>query len=270
MRTINHTLGEGVVRHMTAVQQSPHFARALTAYGADVSSTAPVILRRSFGRFGTLAFASRTTPRDVAHSPVRVLNGEKPCPRPYRAAGFRPIVTPTHIAEWDLTQHDLSRSLHPKWRNRLVKGEAHGLRLREAAWDGSAHPTFSAAERQARSKRCRTYPAPLLMAFAQKNSTDATVFESYGRGTLLAACLILRHGQTATYQAAWATATGRALQAPRIVLWAAAQQMANLGHDVLDLGVIETDFAAGLARFKLSTGAAVRSLGGTWVRLRTG
>jgi len=255
---------------MTALQQSPHFARALTAYGADVFSTAPVILRRSLGRFGTLAFASRTTPHDVAHSPVRVLNGETPCPRPYRAAGFRQIVTPTHIAEWDLTQPDLRRGLHPKWRNRLGKGEANGLRIREAAWDGCAHPMFAAAERQARSKRFRTYPTPLLVAYAQMNPTDATVFEAYDRGTLVAACLILRHGKTATYQTAWSTATGRALQAPRVVLWAAAQQMATLGHDVLDLGVVETDFAAGLARFKLGTGAAVRPLGGTWVRLRTG
>ena len=94
------------------------------------------------------------------------------------------------------------------------------------------------------------------------------IFEAYQHKTLIAACLILRHGATATYQTAWASPTGHALQAPRVILWNAACRMVSLGQKTLDLGVVETDRSAGLARFKLGTGAQARQLGGTWVRLR--
>ncbi|MCF2903831.1 GNAT family N-acetyltransferase [Octadecabacter sp. CECT 8868] len=253
---------------MTALQQSPEFARALAAYGADIASVAPVILRRRFSRFGRVMFASRAVPDDVADGPVQILNGETPCKIPYRAAGFRQIMTSAHIAQWDLTRGDLRAGMSGKWRNRLVKAERNGLRIRETIWDGSAHPMFAAAETLARKRCYRAYPTFLLSTFAQINPNNALLFEAYDRGTLCAACLILRHGQTATYQTAWSIPTGQALQAPRAVLWAAAKRLAALGHEDFDLGTVDTDRAAGLARFKLGTGAALRPLGGTWVRLR--
>ena len=258
---------------MTPLQQSSEFARALTAYGADVSLSQPdsaVILQRQIKPVGSIAFASRADPLAVAHTSVRILNGETPCPRPYRAAGFRQIITPTHVAEWDLTQPDLRGQLNGKWRNQLRKSERCDLRIREAAWNGTLHPMFDAAETLAKSRKYRIYPTALLAAFAQLAPNAAQLFEAYDRGTLVAACLILRHGKTATYQTAWSTATGHALQAPRAVLWAAAIQMKTLGHDMLDLGVLDTDHAKGLARFKLGTGAKPRPLGGTWIRLRAG
>ena len=267
---INALLGErGVNGLMTALQQSPAFAHALAAYGSDVSRHgSAVILQRRISCIGRIAFASRAAPTKVADSPVRILNGETPCPRPYRAAGFRQIITQAHIAEWDLTQADLRAGLHPKWRNQLGKSERCGLRIREVQWSGEPHRMFPAANALARSRRFKAYPTALLCAFAQLNATHALIFEAYDRGTLVGACLILRHGAAATYQTAWSTPTGHALQAPRALLWAAATRLQHLGHDMLDLGVVETDHAKGLARFKLGTGAAIRPLGGTWMRLR--
>lgn len=252
---------------MTALQQSPAFARALAAYGADVASTAPVVLRRRVGRWGAVKFASRIDAEQIPQLDVRIINGESPCPRLYRAAGFRQIITPAHIAEWDLTQPDLRARLHGKWRNRLRKAETNGLRMRDAVWDGTPHPMFDAVDRLARTRRFRTYPVALLSAFAQINQGDAHLVEAYDQGTCVAGCLILRHGRTATYQSAWSSAIGHALQAPRAVLMHAATRMAAMGHDTLDLGTVETDTAKGLARFKLGTGADLRPLGGTWVRL---
>ncbi|MCW1952032.1 MAG: GNAT family N-acetyltransferase [Octadecabacter sp.] len=252
------------------LQQSPQFARALKAFGADVASTGPVILRRSFGPLGSIAFASRATPEAVASTPVHILNGETPCPQAYRAAGFRQIITPAHIAEWDLQTADIRAALHGKWRNRLVKGEAQSLTLRERVWDGRPHDLFARSNELARKRGFSNYPARLLAAFAQENPSDAIIFEAYQNTDLIAACLVLRHGATATYQTAWANPTGYALHAPRVILWQAACRMASLGHKTFDLGVLETDRSAGLARFKLGTGAQIRQLGGTWVRLRSG
>ncbi|AKS46184.1 Acetyltransferase (GNAT) domain-containing protein [Octadecabacter temperatus] len=252
------------------LQQSPQFARALQAYGSVVEGTDPVILKRRFGRLGSIAFASRATPESIAETAVRLLNGETPCPRAYRDAGFRQIITPSHIAEWDLTRPDLRAALHPKWRNQLIKGEKQNVRVCAKVWDGSPHELFIQAARLGRQRGFSSYPFNLLAAFAQRNAGDAVIFAAFSQQTLIGACLILRHGTTATYQTAWASETGKALQAPRLLLWRAASDMADLGHGTLDLGCIETDRSAGLARFKLGTGAQVRQLGGTWVRFRPG
>ena len=252
------------------LQQSPQFTRALQAYGADVTTTGPVIIQRKFGPFGTFAFASRTTPESIADTPVRILNGETPCPNAYRAAGFIQIITPAHIAEWNLTSPNLRAELHGKWRNRLSKGETYKIRIHEKVWDGRPHDLFGHANEMARKRRYSSHPTQLLAAYAKANPGEAMIFEAYQSTALIAACLILRHGAIATYQTAWANPTGRALHAPRVILWAAACRMASLGHKKLDLGVAETDRSAGLARFKLGTGAQVRQLGGTWVRLRSG
>lgn len=253
---------------MVPLQQSPAFARALTAFGADVTQTTPVILYRRIAPVGHIAFASRATPDAIAQTPVRIVNGETPCPRPYRAAGFRQIITAAHIAEWDLTQHDLRASLSGKWRNRLKQAEKSGLRLRIVDWGGTPHPLFGQAETLARKRRFKTYPTALLTAYASLNPRDALIFEAFDRGTLVAACLVLRHGATATYQTAWSSATGHALQAPRLLLFQAACHLQTLGHDIFDLGTLDTENAKGLARFKLGTGAQVRPLGGTWIRWR--
>jgi hypothetical protein len=46
-----------------------------------------------------------------------------------------------------------------------------------------------------------------------------------------------------------------------------ANRLAISGHKTFDLGLVETDHAAPLARFKLRTGAHVRKLGGTWIAI---
>ena len=44
-----------------------------------------------------------------------------------------------------------------------------------------------------------------------------------------------------------------------------ARQVAGKGVTKLELGQVDTEKAAGLARFKLGTGATLRPLGGSWI-----
>ncbi len=82
---------------------------------------------------------------------------------------------------------------------------------------------------------------------------------------MVAAILVLRHGPTATYQTAWTSAQGRICHSHNLLLPHIAIRLANLGHQTFDLGLLETDHAATLARLKLRTGAHVRRLGGIWI-----
>lgn len=254
-----------------ALQQSKGFARALLAYGTPVVSDAPVVLERGFGPLGMVSFASRVLPDALQDTPVRIINAEENRPETYRALGYLQIMTPAHVAEWDLSADNRRANMHPKWRNQLRKAESHGLRLREVVWDGTPHWLMAQAAALARQRRFRTLPTGLLACFAQLNNGDALIFEAYAKGHPIAAVLVLRHGATATYQTGWTSAEGRALHAHNRLLDHAAGRLGQLGHKTFDLGLVETDTAPALTRFKCGTGAAVRRLGGTWIRIgRTG
>lgn len=245
---------------MPALQQSPSFAAALSTFGTPLVSCEPVVMRRA----GT-TFASRIAPDHLTSRP-RIINGEIDDASIYRAAGYRQIITPVHLAEWDLTG-DLRAGLHQKWRNQLRRAEKDALRIRDQPWDGTAHPLFTHAEALAKARKFRPLPTALLSVFAQLNPDQAIIFEGYAKGHLDAAILVLRHGATATLQTAWTSPLGRQHHAQNLLLFHAAQRLAHLGHDTFDLGPVETDHAPGLARFKLRTGARLRRLGGTWIRI---
>ncbi|SLN17289.1 GNAT family N-acetyltransferase [Pseudooctadecabacter jejudonensis] len=251
----------------TPLQQSPEFLAALRAYGAFVASDAPVVLKRYLGR-AHVTFASRVRADQLGSRP-RIVNAETDTPRAYRRLGYRQILTPAHVAEWDLTQPDLRRAMSGKWRNRLVKGEAAGLRIRHHIWDGRPHWVLTQGAAQARARKYRTYPSALLSRYAALSPGAAHLFEAYAKGHPVAGCLILTHGITATYQIAVSTPLGHHLQAPRVLLTHAAETLARSGITRLDLGLVDTDTDSGrgLARFKLGTGAQARPLGGTWLRL---
>lgn len=248
------------------LQQSSAFAGALRAFGSTVVSDNPVVLQRRFGPLGRVDFASRLPIRDLAARP-RIVNGEEDAPTAYRTAGYRQILTPAHVALWDLTAEDLTRAMTGAWRNQLRKAQASNLRIIENVWTGGDHWLFSNAEALARARRFKTYPTSLLAAFAQTNRGKARLFEAWLGETPFAACLTLSHGPTATYQTAWTSTEGRSAEAGRLLLHAAALRLRRLGHQTFDLGLVETDHAPGLARFKLGTGAELRRLGGTWLRL---
>ena len=79
--------------------------------------------------------------------------------------------------------------------------------------------------------------------------------------------LFLLHATVATHYLGWTSDRGRQLGAQHRMIITAADTFAGRGLNRLDLGTIDTENAPGLARFKIGTGATVRSLGGTWLRL---
>ena len=248
------------------LQQSEPFARALDALGVPIASRAPLIIERRFPILGNVRFASRIAAHALAQRP-RIMNAETDTPDLYRAAGYRQIITPAHIARWDIGAPDLEKHMSGKWRNQLRRGLGNRLHIREITWDGSAHWLFDLATKMAKQRRFRALPVPVIAAFAKTTAKSAVIFEAHKDGKPVAACLVLRHGPSATYQTAWSSPDGKTLQASRVLLDHAARRLAGWGHTDFDLGVVDTEHAAGLARFKLGTGAHLVRLGGTWVHM---
>ena len=175
-----------------------------------------------------------------------------------RAVGFLPVLSGGYEARIDLTPDEAVRraGLKGKWRNRLVRAEAAGLRVAQMAFSEARHGWLIEAERaRRRQRRYRGLPPE----FAVLAGGAATVFEARHKGHVIAAMVFLRHGKAASYFIGVSGAEGRVLGAHTLLLWQAGKAFSAEGLRRLDLGPVDSESAPGLARFKLGAGAvAVR------------
>ncbi|WP_353472021.1 GNAT family N-acetyltransferase [Salipiger sp. H15] len=197
-----------------------------------------------------------------------LLNAEALPPAALRGAGFWPLVTPMTLALLPLgPEAKMRAALAPKWRNHLNRAEGSGLEVRRLPLQGD-HWLLAAEAAQARARRYRNLPPRLLAAFAAANPGAAWIWEARRHGAALAAIAVLRHGHMASWTTGVTTPEGRAAQAMTLLLWEAMRWLSTRGHDRLDLGMLNSDDAPGITRFKLGTGAQAHRLGGTWLRAR--
>ena len=234
-------------------QQHPAYGATLTHLGRPPlriflgpSGGEVQVLRRRFGPFAKVALVSRA---DVSRSDLRrlraacdcrvfLINAETPGPAP----GLR-LRTAAHVAELSLDGTVASVGLPADPGHWL-------LRVDQA---------------QQVVKRYRGYPPLFTAAFAAANRGQARIFEARHQGAPVAALLFLCHGPVATYHIGWSGPEGRARAAHHLLLWRAMIDLAARGITRLDLGMVDTVTAPGLARFKLGSGARCRALGGTWL-----
>jgi lipid II:glycine glycyltransferase (peptidoglycan interpeptide bridge formation enzyme) len=179
-----------------------------------------------------------------------------------------PLISPGHLATLELTSdvETLHAGLHQKWRNRLRHSQKQGLRVtRQNMPDQPDHWLLLAEAAQQLARRYRSWPPALTCAFARENPGDAKLFTAHLGRTAIAGLLVLRHGQSATYHIGHTRAAGRMTSAQCLLMWEAICWLKRKGVVQFELGLLDTEEGAGLARFKLGTGARVRPLGGTWL-----
>ncbi|MBK0326778.1 GNAT family N-acetyltransferase [Rhodobacteraceae bacterium F11138] len=263
------------------LQQHPGFAAALRASGHSplvLDGTDPLlVLNRRFRGGMRMAMVSRGMLTDPAEcldrlraaglggTPI-ILAPDAPVPQLGRL-GPVPLMTPATVAEIELDiPIDTRRArLHQKWRNRLKHAENGPLRVtRQTMRPDPGHWLFAADLLQQDRRGYRGWPVALTLAYIASNPGMAKLFTAFEGNTPVAAMLFLRHGQGATYHIGHTDARGRSLSAHNLLLWQAASWLAAKGHTRLELGLIDSQTAPGLARFKLGSGARMRQLGGTW------
>ena len=187
-------------------------------------------------------------------------------PSVVRRAGLTRVMTPYATAVIDLTAQpdSLRAGMHQKWRNRLVVAESAGLTVRRADKRPDRYRWLLDLEtRQQRANRYTALP-PMLVPAWQKSGGGLRVYAAEQNGTPIAAMLFLLHGGRATYHVGWADAAGRKASAHNLLLWTAMRKLPRAGITELDLGGLNTEDAAGIARFKLGSGARLKTLCGTW------
>lgn len=260
------------------LQQHPYFAAALTRLGrpvrfVDIDGAAPVLAVRQFGQL----IASRgpvwqRVGQDDAlrRSDLRLINADKPDDALLKAAGFHRLMTNGHVAELDLSRSAEARhaDMTPKWRNAWRMARSAPTTLAYTPYDKHRHAWLLKADlAQQRSKRFRGLPHVLIDAYAQDQPDKVQVVIGFERQTPIAAMLFLLHWPVATYHIGWTDKRGRELCAHHRMIIDAADRFSRHGFSRMDLGLVDTENAPGLARFKIGPGACVRPLGGTWARL---
>ncbi|MEM8653477.1 MAG: GNAT family N-acetyltransferase [Pseudomonadota bacterium] len=256
------------------LQQHPSFGAALKTLGADVKrvdikGAAPTQVIKRFG----INFAPRGpvwTTEDAAalrQSPLWMVNAERSSDI-YRTAGFRQLMTPAHVAELNLRNRNWLAQARGKWRNAWRKSQRFNLKLRDAHFDAVRHGWLLTEDlKQQRRKKFRAMPHAIIHAYGAIDPRNVVVFSAKANNRDIAAMLFLRHGMVATYHLGWSSAEGRATNAHYALLEHAAECLATQGVTRLDLGLVDTENTPGLARFKIGSGAQVRPLGGTWLRI---
>ncbi|WP_323006816.1 hypothetical protein [Pseudorhodobacter sp.] len=178
---------------------------------------------------------------------------------PLSGWGMIPLITAKASALWriDGTTQALRQGLQAKWRNRLVKAEKTVKPMPLAVPKLQALLAQEAAQRRARGYG----NLPGVMALDWSGGIVALGW--HAGGALQAGMVFLRHGHCASYFLGWASPAARAAFAHGPILWQAALALRDRGVQVLDLGAVNTENGAGLAHFKLGTGASVVMAGAT-------
>ncbi len=205
----------------------------------------------------------RADHRGVMAAPERIGGAD-----PLEDGPWLPVVTPISLAELalDATAETLLSRQSGKWRNRLRRADGAGLSVKHAPWD--PEPTHWLLAKEARQRQRRGYRGfdmAYPLAWARMGGKEATrLFTATAPdGEVVAAMLFLLHKPGATYHIGWTGPRGREMYAHNLLLWRAALWLSARGFTALDLDVVETETAPGLARFKLGAGARVVTLGAT-------
>ncbi len=184
---------------------------------------------------------------------------------------WRRVVTGYSTVMLDLTQslQALRQGLDAKWRNRLVAAEAAGLTVQRMGANSAQLRWLLEHEEQMREQRgVQGLPVGFIERYVSSRPSAAQTVLSVRadhQGDRVAAMMFLLHGTAATYQVGWSNEIGRQHNAHNLLLWQAVETLKQRGVRMLDLGGVNTQRSAGIARFKLGTGGRVLTLAGTYL-----
>lgn len=190
--------------------------------------------------------------------------------------GMSRVMTGDATVLIDLTKEEaaLRSSLESSWRNKLSKAERSELVLQKSGLKPAQYRWLLDAETRQRQKRgYRAMPLELTERWQDAKAEGANgdrgaglaVFRADMGRDPAAGMLFLIHGWRATYHVGWTSDVGRDNAAHNLILWSAMKELKSKGVKVLDLGGVNTQSGAGIARFKLETGGAVLQRAGAYV-----
>ena len=188
-------------------------------------------------------------------------------------AGLRRVMTgySTAVVDLETDLETLRGRMQGKWRNRLVAAERAPLTIASGRPKPGRYDWLLRKDaEQQRRNRYEALPAAFTPAYQSAAERKAgkrglRLLRAELDGRCVAAMLFLIHGRAATYHIGWSDEAGRRLSAHNALLWRAVAELKAAGLSRLDLGGVDTESGAGIARFKLGSGARPLTLCGTYL-----
>jgi len=174
----------------------------------------------------------------------------------------------TVMLDISLPMEVLRAQLDKRWRHRLGGAEKSELNVQRMGTNPGQYRWLLDAEMQQRVDRgLEGLPLVWFEHYAESRKQPArnllSLRADVGRERV-AGMMFLIHGQAATYQVGWTSDAGRDLHAHNLMLWRAIEELRERGVRSLDLGGVNTQRSAGIARFKMATGGSVLQLAGSY------
>ena len=174
----------------------------------------------------------------------------------------------TVMLDIDKPMETLRAQLDKRWRHRLGGAEKSELNVQRMGTNPGQYRWLLDAEMQQRVDRgLEGLPLVWFEHYAESRKQPSrnllSLRADVGRERV-AGMMFLIHGQAATYQVGWTSDVGRDLHAHNLMLWRAIEELRERGVRSLDLGGVNTQRSAGIARFKMATGGTVRQLAGSY------
>ncbi|WP_417623731.1 lipid II:glycine glycyltransferase FemX [Paremcibacter congregatus] len=190
----------------------------------------------------------------------------------YKDMGFRRVITgySTVLLDINRTEDDLWQNLYGKTRTSIRKAEKSHMDIQY----GDHHHyhidwLLKHEKKQQKDKKYQGLPTKLVKSYGRNSAAGAGVFTAFaldvGMREPLAGALFLRHGRCATYHIGWNGPEGRNRNALHLLLWKTILKLKSEGVVMIDLGGINTEDGADIARFKLGFGGTPISLIGTYM-----
>ncbi|MGD2131413.1 MAG: GNAT family N-acetyltransferase [Maricaulaceae bacterium] len=174
----------------------------------------------------------------------------------------------TVIVDLERDLDDLRARLEGKWRNRLAAAERAGLAIARGGVKPRQYAWLLEKESGQRAVRgYRALPTGFVEAYAEaKGAKDALLVLRAGEDRdPIAGMMFLIHGEAASYHIGWSSDEGRKAGAHNVLLWRGVEMLRERGVRRLDLGGVNTQSGAGLARFKIGVGGEVVTYAGSYV-----
>jgi hypothetical protein len=259
--------------------------RAVIQADGHTVGQAQCVVRR-FGNLGGVALCTRgplwLTPlsgKDKAHAyrslrqslPVKGLRfmfvtPDEPISEDLGLSSLKRVMTGYATALIDLSPSmaDLRAGFDKRFRQPLASAEKSELTVHRVGTNVGQYRWLMDAEQQQRDNRgFQGMPLHFVDAYIasrkQPGHNVLTLRADIGRDRV-AGMMFLLHGQAATYQIGWTNDAGRDAYAHNLLLYKGMEALKERGIRSLDMGGINTGRSAGIARFKITSGAQVVTL----------
>jgi lipid II:glycine glycyltransferase (peptidoglycan interpeptide bridge formation enzyme) len=205
------------------------------------------------GRILLIAPELISTPENLGV--LALTNFRKRSPKPWQSA----------IIDLSLSEDNQRKNLNGKWRNQLKKSEQRGLELNIGR---SSKTFFWLLDRYAQMMKDKSFTSTSIEFYSNLyniNQNNFFVFQALLDEKIVAGILIIRHGNSCTYNIGWNSQEGRKLYANNFLLWNSILEMKRRGCVVFDLGGIDQKNTPDITRFKRGLKGKEYTLVGEWV-----